>query len=268
MLSLPQDEVTADDYQSSIQSLYKFDRVIKYTSFALVFLFVAFIGYYVYAQRELSSRSYDSQAISAAKEVIRKYPRNPDARVRLGVVYANEGQYNKAIEQYDLAIKLVRDHQEALVYAGIAYLKKEQPDEALQYFNKEIRYYKNTRFSKTNTFLEQAYYYSGIIFWQKKDYDKALGFLNEAVDIVKTNADTYMVIGRVYIEKKDYDRAIAAFDKAIRFDSKYIDALYGLGVAYEGKGDKKEALKRYLDVLKVDPGYQLAQEAVARLKLK
>jgi tetratricopeptide (TPR) repeat protein len=186
--------------------------------------------------------------------------------VRLGILYTQAGRVDDAIVQFDQALKVARDHQEALLYAGIAYMNKQEYDKALKYLDKEIKYYKNTSMAGANPSLEQAYYYGGVAYWKKKDYDKALDYLNRALIIKSARSDTYLVIGRIYLDKKSYDEAIGAFSKALQFDPSYADALYGSGVAYEAKGEKTKALDAYKAALKSQSDFKDAQQAVQRLE--
>lgn len=268
MLSLPPKEVVAEETEQTKRSLRWLDRTIKIVLIFLAILLIAFGSYYVYSQYLLSQKSIESQAIREAKEAIRRSPRDPDARVRLGILYLQDDRYDEAITRFNEALKITKDHQAALVYVGVTYLRKHQYAQALKYFDKEIKYYKNTMFAKSNLLLEQAYYYGGVALWKQKKYDKALDYLNYALEIKSTSADTYLIIGRIQLERKSYDEGIKAFNEALRFDPKYVDALYGLGLAYEGKGDKAEALKKYKEALKSKPDFKEAQEAVRRLEKK
>ena len=63
----------------------------------------------------------------------------------------------------------------------------------------------------------------------------------------------------------DYDTAIKEFDKALEVNPKSIDALLNKGVAYEQKGDYKQAKSIYLQILKNNPNYQLAIDALYRI---
>jgi tetratricopeptide (TPR) repeat protein len=184
----------------------------------------------------------------------------------LGVLYTQAGLTDTAIEQFDEALKIARDDQEALLYAGIAYLNKGDYDQAIKYFDKEIKYYKNTALAGTNISLEQAYYYSAVIHWREKDYDLVIDNAAKALKIKASSADTHLLLGRAYYEKKSYDEAIASFDQALRFDPTYPDALYGAGLAYEGKGDKEKALEQYRKALKAKPDFKQAADAVKRLE--
>ena len=63
----------------------------------------------------------------------------------------------------------------------------------------------------------------------------------------------------------EYDKAIENFDKALEINPKSIDALLNKGVAYEQKGNYKQAKSIYLQILKDNPNYQLAIDALHRI---
>lgn len=63
----------------------------------------------------------------------------------------------------------------------------------------------------------------------------------------------------------EYDKAINEFDNALDVNPKSVDALLNKGVAYEQKGDYKQAKSIYLQILKDNPNYQLAIDALYRI---
>lgn len=70
-------------------------------------------------------------------------------------------------------------------------------------------------------------------------------------------------VNLVYLS--DYDKAIEEFDKALEVNPKSIDALLNKGVAYEQKGNYSQAKSIYLQILKDNPNYQLAIDALFRI---
>ena len=250
--------------------LRRADRRLNILLFVLAALFVisglAFIGFYSYTKYAQLQQTPEQKAIAQAIKAIRDDPKNTSARVRLGVLYIQSGNVDAAIQQFDQVLKIARDHQEALLYAGVAYLNKENYEKSLEYFNKEIRYYKSTSMAGTNPSLEQAYYYGAVAFWKMKEYDKALDYLEKALVIKSASSDTYLLRGRIYLAKKSYDEAIASFTKALKFDPGYADAYYGLGLAYEGKGDNLQALDSYKAAVKAKSDFTEAKKAVSRLQ--
>lgn len=63
----------------------------------------------------------------------------------------------------------------------------------------------------------------------------------------------------------DNDKAIEEFDKALAVNPKSVDALLNKGIAYEQKGNFKQAKSIYLQILKDNPNYQLAIDALQRM---
>ena len=70
-------------------------------------------------------------------------------------------------------------------------------------------------------------------------------------------------VNLVYLN--EYDKAIESFDKALAIRPKSVDAMLNKGVAYEQKGNYKQAKSIYLQILKDNPNYQLAIDALQRL---
>ena len=70
-------------------------------------------------------------------------------------------------------------------------------------------------------------------------------------------------VNLVYLN--EYDKAIEDFDKALEINAKSIDALLNKGIAYEQKGNFKQAKSIYLQILKDNPNYQLAIDALHRI---
>ena len=70
-------------------------------------------------------------------------------------------------------------------------------------------------------------------------------------------------VNLVYLN--EYDEAIECFDNALEINPKSVDAMLNKGVAYEQKGDYRTAKSIYLQILKVNPNYQLAIDALHRI---
>lgn len=265
MLQVPHAEIVEIPLSEELRVDRRLDLAIKILLAAFVLAFCGFIGYYSYVKFNQKQETPQQKAVNQAVKMIRANPQDTAARVRLGVLYTQGGKIDEAIKQFDEVLTIERDNQEALLYAGIAYLNKEQYTNALKYFNKEVRYYKNTAMAMTNSSLEQAYYYGGVAYWKQKQNDKAIDYLNKSLAIKPASSDTYLILGRIYLEKKLWDAALDVFGQALKFDPQFPDALYGKGLAYEGKGDKEQALENFKAAVKAKPDFQQAKDAVARL---
>lgn len=77
--------------------------------------------------------------------------------------------------------------------------------------------------------------------------------------------------GTAYYKKEEYDAAIKEFKQALgksgNNDLKK-KAYYNLGNSFQKKGDKKNAASSYIESLKIDPDYKLAQKNLDLLNKK
>jgi len=91
-----------------------------------------------------------------------------------GFAYYNKGQYDRAIANYDKAIKL--DPKFAIAYnnRGIAYGQKGDDDRAFADFDTAI---------KLDPKSADTYYNRGIVYGQKGDYDRAIADFDTAIKL-------------------------------------------------------------------------------------
>jgi len=90
-------------------------------------------------------------------------------------------------------------------------------------------------------------------------YDTILKKVPENFDVIYNKG----YVNLVYI--LDYDKAIEYFDHALAIKPKAVNAMLNKGIAYEQKGNFKEAKSIYLQILRDNPNYQLAIDALRRI---
>jgi tetratricopeptide (TPR) repeat protein len=69
-----------------------------------------------------------------------------------------------------------------------------------------------------------------------------------------------------YVYLMDNDAALEYFNKALTINPAYIDAKYNKGRVLEQMGDYSQATEIYKDVLKTQPDYKLAIDALNRVQ--
>jgi len=132
-----------------------------------------------------------------------------DTPIEYGNDYYRKGDYDRAIAEYNRAIRADPNYIIAYIHRGNAYYNKGDYDRAIADYNQAIRLDPN---------FIAAYHNRGNAYDEKGDYDKAIADYNQVLRLGANNAVIYNDRGAVYYDKGDYDRAIADFTEALRLD--------------------------------------------------
>ena len=149
-------------------------------------------------------------------KAIELYPESEvNAYFMRGNIWAQQGDYVRAISNYDKAIEIeLRD-----VVDGVK-ISFPMADKKI-YCNRGLAWYK------------------------KGSYDKAIFDFNKVIDLDSNNAEAYFWRGSARVLLGDYDRAIADHSKAIEIDPNYSEPYYGRGFSWYLKGDYDRACSDY-----------------------
>ena len=184
-----------------------------------------------------------------------------------GVEYYNKQDWDRAIADFTMTIKIDPKYHEGWGDRGVTYYKKGDNDLALKDLDQAIRL--DPKYVK-------ALYNRGVIYQGKKDYDRAiadygraidadprhssswynrclsrllvgrdlpqaLGDCDQAVQLTPNEAARFNVRGTLFLKLSRYDDAIADYDSALKLAEKSAFALYGRGIAKRRKGDTEGA---------------------------
>ena len=173
-----------------------------------------------------------------------------DAYFGLGWLYhVPTGNNDKAIANYDQALKLKPDYADAYYNRGNAYADKAEYDRAIADYDQAL---------KLKPDLDMAYNNRGSAYYYKGEYDHAIADFDQALKLKPDSAKAYNNRGNTYRKKGEYDRAIADCDKALQLKPDYANAYYNRGLAYDGKGDYDRAIADYDQALKLKPDLVVA----------
>lgn len=210
--------------------------------------------------------------------------------IKLAELSFLQGNTNMANAYVDKALELNSLNPRAYYMRGIIYLSKNDTVQALKQFMKSrdqddsfiepvlqiASIYSAQRNPMARDFYNQAiamepdnyaiYYDLAMYLQDNGNPEKALE-IYDTLD-VKMPGTYQILFNKGYVNLVyllEYDEAIEYFDKALEVNPKSVDALLNKGVAYEQKGDYRTAKSIYLQVLKVNPNYQLAIDALHRI---
>jgi tetratricopeptide (TPR) repeat protein len=198
-----------------------------------------------------------NRAIADYDEAIRLDPNYALAFYSRGCAYDRKGDYDRAIKDYDEAIRLNPKHHAFFSDRATAYWSKGDYDRAIPDYDEAIRLSPN----------EATYFSNRANAYKKKgELERAMTDYDEAIRLNPTNATFFVNRAGLFQDKLDYDHAIKDYDEAIRLNPRYANALYGRGIAYQNKGEYEHAIKSYDDVVLVSPKHAKALYQRSELK--
>ena len=202
---------------------------------------------------ELAATS-KTDAATALEEAVKLDPKNAVAYAKLGEISDAQDLTERAIQNYELALKADDKFSAVYVPLGLDYLKKGEIAKAETYAIKaetegpetaDGRYLRGLVYLKQNKNAEA-----------KAEFDKVL-----ALDPQYASAKYYQAVA--YGQMNQEDQSIAAYKAAVQADPEYAPAWYDLGVAYYNKGDYDNAAGAYREAIKYDPNNAQAHANLA-----
>ena len=167
-----------------------------------------------------------------------------------GNSYFDKGNYEKAIENYNMAIILNPHFSEAYFSRALAYYYLKNYDRAISDYKKALELDPNNPVIYNN--LGDAYY-------RKQDFDTAIEMYDKAIELNPKYLKAYYNRGLAYACKEDFDSAIEDFNKVIELNPKFADAYHVRGLAYDYKNELDKAIADYEKALELDPNHEDAK---------
>jgi tetratricopeptide (TPR) repeat protein len=172
----------------------------------------------------------EDQTIQGCTAVIKANRETPqdlaNSYFNRGSAYAGKFQYERAIQDYDQAIKLVAGFSRAFQHRGLAYAKKRQFARAIQDYDQAIKLKPDSFGAFENRCAARM---------ALKQLEAALADCNEALRLKPGSA--LQSRGLVNLKLERFDVAIGDFNEALKLEPKNAVALFGRGVARRKKGD-------------------------------
>ena len=197
----------------------------------------------------------------------------------LGGIYADEGKYEKALNYYDQAKKIVEEEGDddlmASIYQGLhlTYVLMELYSEALQNLREQYRYALKTQIPKTVGFALQGY---AIHYLETGEYDSSIIYAQKTLAIAKqiNNAqltvNAYGYLHEAFYKVGEYKKAYDYF----KLEDAMNDSVYNLAnsaliesirTEFEVEKKEREIAEKNLQLQTAD--YRLSQQRNMQLVL-
>jgi len=169
-----------------------------------------------------------------------------------GNVHLGNRNYDRAIDDYNKAIRLDTKYPVGFYNRGLAYLRKGRIDRAIEDFDEAIRL--NPKYAKA--FVNRAIAYREKAQWEFDAYlvegryeDLAIRDLDKAIRLDRNDAIAFHNRGFVNTRMQRYDRAIQDFDEAIRLDPRVGSYFSSRAYALRFVGQYERAIADYRKAL-------------------
>ena len=237
------------------------------------------------AALELSRENKDA-VIAGLTKILSIKPEHLMSRIHLGNLYFQWGDYEKAKNEFDIALEQTDDKQMQIeLYLNLsntclalndekkskAYLYSARildPENQYLYRQLEDLFYRqlSTKIEKLEKNLQDnPDNYSNRLelsklYFQNKDFDKAMSILQFSVDDKSIEQERLCELSKLFIAKKDYYTAINILSNVqIMHQNLTIlekEILYWLAIAYERTGKADNALEQLEKIYACEPNYR------------
>ena len=188
-----------------------------------------------------------------------------------GNVHLSNRNYDRAIDDYNKAIRLDPKYAIGFNNRGLAYLRKGRTDRAIEDFDEAIRL--NSKYAIA--FVNRAAAYREKAQWDFDAYlaegtyeDHAIRDLDKAIRLDPKNAIAFRNRGFVNTRMQRYDRAIQDYDEAVRLDPTVAASFSGRAYALRFVGQYERAIADYRKALSLqldDAGRRLIEKTLKQL---
>jgi protein O-GlcNAc transferase len=186
-----------------------------------------------------------AEAEKIYRQVLIRQPNHSGALHLLGMIAAQVGQSDVAIELIRRAIAIRPEVAEYHNDLGNALRDKGQLDEATAAYRHALRLKPDYVVAHNNL---------GHVLRDKGQLDDAIASYRQALRLKPDHARTYKNVGDALCAKESLDEAIAAYREALRLKPDDAETCSNLGNALCAKGLLDEAITAYRQALRLEPG--------------
>lgn len=267
-------------FVAGIAYLWLYNKFRMSTIMKIILVVFLIVLFSFYAFLSFNRCKVWKNSITLWDDVLAKFPDCAIAYNNRGNAYNFNGQYEKAINDFNKAIAISPGLELAYFNRGTVYEKLKVYDKAIADFTEALNiqpafvmgyvdrgaiysrigeydkaYNDLTRVLQLNPHIAEAYYNLGVLYFNLKNYNLALENYNKALDIDSYLSVAYVSRGDIYFIYGDFAKSLENYTKAIAIDTLNVDAYYNRAVTLTRLGNLERALNDYNQVLKLNPDF-------------
>lgn len=197
------------------------------------------------------------QAVNQYEALVKLDPYTWSNFYKLGVTYQFLERLREAAESYGRALKLNPDDPNSNMNLGLVYLYLGNPDDAVKY---------TERATLLNPKSAAAYSNLGVALDARGEFARAEAAYRHSLDIDPENTTTLLNLGTNLIAQNKGSEAVDIMERVIQTDNTPLHRKrYGDALAKAGRYD--EAVKQFESALNIDPKYYPAMNEIGWTKI-
>jgi superkiller protein 3 len=203
---------------------------------------------------EAAGASNNQSGAVYLEEAVKLDPKNDIAYAKLGEIYDSQDLTERAIKNYESAVRVNERFTAVYVPLGLDYLKTGDIAKAEVFASKA---------DAEGPESADAKYLRGLVYLKQNKNTEAMAAFNRALELDPQYSSAKYYQAVVYDQMNQGDQSIAAYKNAVAADPDYAPAWFDLGVAYYNKGSYQDAVGAYQEVLKREPNNAQAHANLA-----
>ncbi len=206
------------------------------------------------SELQLTLKQYDASFFTVQK-ILNQDKQNAEAFFMLGMIYRAQGDKERAINSFQSAVELDPEIVDAWIILGDLFAEKD--------FKIAEKYYDNAiRINPENV---QTYHAKAFYLQNNNRIDEAIALYKIIISKDPNYSDAFLNSGILYLEKDSLDRAFESFNQMVSVEPENYLGYYYRGVSRMFNNDKIGAKSDLEYVLKLNPSFEKAQQALENL---
>lgn len=195
------------------------------------------------------------KAIEQLEMAVENYPDDAEAHYLLGEGYASKGKYEAMNEQYEQSLELSDEFAQLIAASRDKYW--------VQNFNKGVRKINQDSTEaaiqafKTAQLIDpsrpESYNNLAITYLRQDRIEDAIAAYQDLIEADPENVKAMNELGRLYIQSEAYEKAVELEQEVLEKEPDNADAVFNLGMAYDQMGQRQKARETYERALEVSP---------------
>ena len=163
-----------------------------------------------------------------------------------GEKFYQNGDYDKAITEFNRCLSLKANYADAYTARGSAYRKKGNYVRAIEDYSRAL---------ECGGARAEVYNYRGYTHAERGDTDKAISDFTQAIRLKRDYSDAYINRAHAYYDTGDFDRAIDDYSQVIRLEPRNASAWNRRGSARYRKNENENAMSDFSQAIAIQPDY-------------